>query len=411
MSNGLRAAAEAAWLASQSTSSLDLSAQDLQSLVHELQVHKIELEMQNDELRRTRAALDESRAHYLDLYDLAPVGYCTVGENGHVVQANRTLANLLGIELGELVSKSLSLFVDNTDKDRWYLTTRAVLNSRESRRCELRLLRNDGSTFWVELQVVAAEGSNDEPCLRVVVSDISERKFAQEALETSLEEKVALLREVHHRVKNNLQIISSLLKLESARSKEPAAKDVLSDMNSRIRSMALVHETLYRSDSFSSVDLGKYLRELGRQTFQFFSAHDGLVRLELDLASLPVSMDLAIPCGLLANELIVNSFKHGFADGRAGEVRIELKALPVDVDGKTRGFLRVSDTGMGLGADFESRRGTTLGLQIAKDLSRQIGGTLDIESDRKSGVAFSVTFAFEALKAPKANGGEMTLPV
>lgn len=408
MNEQLRIKAEAALLKNGGPSTPEVPAtltpHEMQAALHDLQVHQVELKMQNDELFQAQLKLDELRAHYFDLYDMAPVGYCTVSANGYVAQANLTLANLLGLIRGQLVSTHFSRFVADSDRNAWHVQSRAQLASGESGTCELRMLRHDGPAFWAQLQVTVTIEAGTDPTLRVVVTDISERKAAQTALEQSLQDKVALLREVHHRVKNNLQIMSSLLRMESARSKEPGTKAVLTDMQGRIRSMALLHETLYRSGTYSAVDLGAYLRELAGQAFHLLAPRAGVIRLALDLVPLPVTLDLAIACGLLANELIVNSFKHGFADGRSGEVRIALQTLPTAVDGKTVAQLRVSDNGMGLAPDFEARRTTSLGLQMVADLSRQIGGMLDIESTPAAGAAFIVTFAFEPLKMPEGDG-------
>ena len=379
-----------------------LSPDAMKGVLHDLQVHQVELQLQNEELLRAQVKLDELRAHYFDLYDMAPVGYCTVSEYGYVLQANLTLAKLLGVTRSELVSRAFSLFILDSDRDDMYLQCKAQIASGEPKTCELRMVRHDRPAFWAHLQMSVAKEAGAEPCLRVVVSDISERKATQAALEQSLQDKVALLREVHHRVKNNLQIITSLLRLESARSKDINTKTVLSDMQGRIRSMGLLHDTLYRSHTFSAVDLGAYLRQLAHQAFQLLAPRDGVVRLVLDVVPLPVTLDLATACGLLANELIVNSFKHGFADGRSGEVHIALKTMPPGPDGKTIACLRVSDTGVGLAPDFEARLETSLGLKMVTDLARQIGGTLDIESDLPVGAAFTVTFAFDPLKLPAA---------
>ena len=223
-------------------------------------------------------------------------------------------------------------------------------------------------------------------------SDITERRQAQQALQSSLLEKEALLKEVHHRVKNNLQVINSLLRLESERRGQPGVQSVLSDMQGRIRSMALLHESLYHSGTLATVDLGNYLKQLAMQSFRALASHSGAVQLQLDLALIEVGMDQAMPCGLLVNELISNCLNHGFPQGRNGEVRVELAML----DGGARLRMRVSDTGIGLPDDFESRRGHSLGLQLVSDLATQLGGTLEIGPTPRP--LFTVTFAREEYK-------------
>jgi two-component sensor histidine kinase len=157
-------------------------------------------------------------------------------------------------------------------------------------------------------------------------------------------------------------------------------------MKGRILSMALLHESLYRSGTFASVDLGAYLKELATQSFRASVVRPGAVRLQLELTSVQVEMDQALPCGLLVNELIANSLKHGFPGDHTGEVRVALQ--PIDGGPKLR--LRVSDTGVGLPADFESKRGKSLGLQLVSDMAGQIDGRLEIGPG--PGAVFDVTF-------------------
>jgi PAS domain S-box-containing protein len=211
-----------------------------------------------------------------------------------------------------------------------------------------------------------------------------ERGGAEKALRESLAEKVALLKEVHHRVKNNLQVISSLLRLETSRSKQPETQVVLRDMQGRIQAMALLHESLYRSSTFASVDLGAYLRQLAAQSLRALTARPGSIQLDLNLTSVQAGMDQAIPCGLLLNELISNSLKHGFPGGLAGKIRIELQA----VNGGTDLRLCVTDTGVGVPEDFEARRGQSLGLQLVAELARQMQASVEKSLD----ATFTMTF-------------------
>jgi two-component sensor histidine kinase len=215
-----------------------------------------------------------------------------------------------------------------------------------------------------------------------IISDITERKQAEDLLRLSLKEKEGLLREVHHRVKNNLQVISSLLRLETSRSAAPDTKRVLGDMQGRILSMAVLHETLYRSDRFGQVDLGGYLRQLAQQLFR---AAASTTRLRLELEPVFLEIDQAIPCGLIVNELLTNSLKHAFAEGTAGEVAMSLALNP-----RGEAQITVADTGVGLPIDFDTKRVRSLGLVLVTDLVRQIGGSLAIGPG--PGASFGVTF-------------------
>lgn len=225
----------------------------------------------------------------------------------------------------------------------------------------------------------------------VVVShtDITERKKIEIALSETLLEKEALLKEVHHRVKNNLQVIFSLLGLEASRSTQDATTTVLHEMQNRIRTMALLHESLYRSSVFSSLDFGVYLKQLSTQVFRTMCLRPDLVCLELDLASVTIGMNQATPCGLLVNELISNSLKHGFPDGHGGKIQVQLQLI----EGTGQVRLRVSDSGIGLSADFAEKRQQSLGLQLAVDLAKQVGGELLMHTAPQ--LSFEVIFAIK----------------
>ena len=214
-----------------------------------------------------------------------------------------------------------------------------------------------------------------------------ERRRAEDDLVSSLKEKEALLKEVHHRVKNNLQVIASLLRLEGRRIDHSVTKAVLAQMQGRIQSMALLHETLYRSGDFSRIDLAAYLTQLSSQLFRAVCAQPDVVRLKLDLAPVLIEIDQAIPCGLIVNELASNSLKHGFPEGRSGHVSIGLRLA-----GKGASItLSVSDNGVGLPKDFDLQKTHSLGLQLVSDLARQLQGSLSIGPG--PGAAFEVTFA------------------
>jgi PAS domain S-box-containing protein len=254
-------------------------------------------------------------------------------------------------------------------------------------------LKLPGGVFWFELAVSRMEvAAGQTPRFIALSRDITERKHAEDALVQSLEEKQGLLQEVHHRVKNNLQVIASLLRLESRRSAVEDTKTVLRDMQGRIHSMALLHKSLYRSGTFASVDLGSYLRQLSTQAFQAQATHSGAVQLVLNLGSVQVSMDQAIPCGLIVNELISNCLKHGFPIGVTGNVHIELQPLGA----AQRWCLCVADNGVGLPENFEDKRKASLGLQLVADLAHQLGGELKITPNRDRGVAFTVNFPVTA---------------
>jgi PAS domain S-box-containing protein len=255
---------------------------------------------------------------------------------------------------------------------------------------EYRMACKDGSWKWLldRGQVVRRDAAGAPQRMIGTLSDISGRKRTAEVLQASLRDKEALLKEVHHRVKNNLQVITSLLRLESRRTLQADTRATLSDMQGRIGSMALLHQSLYQSGTYAAVDLAEYLLQVVHQAFGAVMAPGASVQLRSDLVPVQVGMDQALPCGLLVNEMVSNALKHGFPDGRSGEVCIALQ--PASQEGAWQ--LRVGDTGVGLPDEFELARQSSMGLQLVSQLCQQIGGTLDVRSRRGQGAVFTVTF-------------------
>jgi PAS domain S-box-containing protein len=333
------------------------------------------------------------------IVEQAPISILITDLDGNIRYANPWITKVTGYSAEEICGQNPRLFKTDQTPPEVYQDLWQTLRAGGVWRGEFGNRKKNGVVF-VEQAVIAPVQDDAGRTTHYVAlkEDVTERKRTEQALKASLQEKVALLNEVHHRVKNNLQVITSLLRLEAGRSSQPDTKSVLTDMQGRIRSMALLHESLYRTGIFASVDLGAYLKRLASQAFRAQSS--GAVRLVLELASVQVSMDQATPCGLLVNELISNCLKHGFPEGRSGEIRIELQAMatttvaPATEGGATQWLLRVSDTGVGLPADFKARRHQSLGLQLVADLVHQLGGTLDIGS--ALGAVFTVAFTPDA---------------
>jgi len=217
------------------------------------------------------------------------------------------------------------------------------------------------------------------------VRDITERKKAEDRLQNSLEEKEVLLREIHHRVKNNMQVISSLLNLQSRQIKDPFVLEMFKESQRRIRSMALIHERLYQSSDLSRIEFSQYLRNLAIHLFHSYQVDGSRVELKIDAQEVHLNINTAIPCGLIVNELISNALKHGFPEGRKGQLGIELRRVAGD-----RYVLRVRDDGVGFPADLDFRKTETLGMQIVNTLVSQIDGSIDLS--REKGTEFTIEF-------------------
>jgi PAS domain S-box-containing protein len=215
--------------------------------------------------------------------------------------------------------------------------------------------------------------------------DITEKKQAAEKVKQSLKEKDVLLKEVHHRVKNNLQVISSILNLQSSYIKDRYTQEMYMELQNRIKSMSFIHESLYRTKDFSSIDFSEYVVNLCNNLVHSYQIYDTSIKPEIDVENVYLNLDISIPCGLIINELVSNSFKYAFKSKRSGKVIVSIKQKPNKIV-----EMIISDDGPGLPKDLDFRKTESLGLQLVVTLVDQISGK--IELDRKKGTKFIISF-------------------
>lgn len=215
-------------------------------------------------------------------------------------------------------------------------------------------------------------------------AEVTERMQAEEKIKASLKEKEVLLKEVHHRVKNNMQVISSILNLQSRHIKNKHALEMFEDSQNRIKSMALVHEKLYESENLAQIDFAEYTRSMTSYLFSLYRIGQA-IGLNIDIKGILLDVSTAIPCGLIINELISNSLKYAFPEGIEGEICIQLFS---DKDGKVT--LIVEDNGIGFPKDLDFRKTESLGMQLIIMLVEQLEGT--VELDKSKGTRFKITF-------------------
>ena len=216
-------------------------------------------------------------------------------------------------------------------------------------------------------------------------AEITRRLEAEGRIRTSLREKEVLLKEIHHRVKNNLQIISSLLNLQTGQIEDERAEALFRESQDRIRSMALIHERLYQSEDLARVDFAEYIRSLVGYLVRSYSAEAGSVRVETEVDDVSLGIDSAIPCGLIVNELVSNALKYAFPEGREGRIYVQLREAR---DGGYR--LVVSDDGVGFPEGLDFRMTESLGLQLVTTLLDQLEGRIELDSCK--GTRFTMTF-------------------
>ncbi len=251
-------------------------------------------------------------------------------------------------------------------------------------RYEFRILAKDGLTKIVEPATVNI-GEKGEAKVMGILRDVTERKQAEERLKTSLREKEVLLREIHHRVKNNLQIISSLLRLQTRLIKDGRMVEMFKESQNRIRSMALIHEKLYQTEDLSRVNFAEYIRSLTVHLFHTYRINPNIVKMNTEVEDIYLDINRAIPCGLVINELVSNALKHAFPNSKRGEILIKLYS---NKQNKTK--LTVSDNGVGLPENINIHEPETLGLQLVNDLVKQVEGKIRLE--RTKGTTFHIVF-------------------
>jgi len=530
----------------------EMSPEKMAGLIHDLQVHQVELKMQNDELRQIQGELEKTRDRYGHLYDFAPVGYFTVSQDGVIHEANLTIAVMLGIDRSTLIGQPFTRFLLRDDQDTFYKHQQRLLEMETPQSCELRLVKKDDQEFYARLEcTVFKNKGNDLKQIRITASDVTDRKQAEEALlkahyelelrveertaelaktnheltaeiderkrgedrirqgseflkhvidslphpfmvidagdytiklansaassgrsektltcyalshksdkpcegtehacpleqvrktkkpvslehihydkagnprnievhgypvtddqgniiqmieynfditerrqaeeliKSSLKENVVLLSEVHHRVKNNMQVIISLLRLQSSKIEDKRYADMFKESVGRIRSIALIHEKLYQTKDFAKIDFNDYAKSLANQLIRTYSAATGKIKFNTNIEDIHIGFDKAIPCGLIINELISNSLKYAFPKGEEGEIKIVLRAInSEEVE------LTVRDDGIGISKEMDILKTESLGLQLVHILVEdQLDGSLEV--DREGGTAFKIRF-------------------
>ncbi len=251
---------------------------------------------------------------------------------------------------------------------------------------DYRLIRPDGTVRILSSKGEVITDPNGKP-LRIVGTeqDITEHKIAEEKIKSSLKEKEMLLQEIHHRVKNNLQVISSLLRLQSRFIKDQNSIDIFKETQNRVRSIAILHEKLYQSDNLAKIKIDEYVKILAEDLMYFYELEESNINMILDIDDVSLNIETAIPCGLLINEMVANSLKYAFPNQKNGEIKIELHSNNED-----QFNLTVSDNGVGIPEEIDPEKAETFGMQLIKYLTKQLKGT--IELDNNNGTKYQLKF-------------------
>ena len=352
-----------------------------------LLIHHTELTIQNEELRRTQDELEASRTRYFDLYDMAPIGYCTVSDTGLIQEANLTFATLLGIERSNLISQPLTSFILPEDQDIYYMFRKHFVEIGRHQESELRIIRKQGTFFWARIDAVMAQDADGKPMLRCAISDIAVSKQTEEKIKLSLREKETLLKEIHHRVKNNLQIISSLLNLQTGYIGDEKMGGIFRECRDRIMAMASVHALLYKSKNLAEIDFGEYVRETTNQLFRSYKTGRMDISLVTQAENVLLPIDTDIPCGLIINELVTNALKHAFPQTGKGEIKIAMNRTVLGIK------LLFEDNGIGFPKNTDFYQSETFGLKLVHLLVKQLDGSIEqvVDGGTKYTIMFKTT--------------------
>lgn len=331
--------------------------------------------------------LKEQREFLRAVIDTDPNFVFAKDWNGNFTLVNKSVADNYGTTSENLIGKSDADFNNNIEEVEHFLNDdREVIATGKPKFIAEEKVSDSksGEVKWYQTIKVPLKGTDGSMQVLGVAADITARKLAEEITKRSLKEKELLLKEIHHRVKNNLQIIISLLKLQSKYVFDPRDLEIFNKSRSRVETMSLIHEKLYKSADISQIDIGNYLRELVSHLLKAYNLSNAQIDFIINADNILMTIDTAIPCGLIVNELINNILKHAFPEGYTGKIELNLRRSDENV------ILEVIDNGIGIPEAFELDKSDTLGMQLIDTLVKQLDGIIEI--DRSSGTRFSIEF-------------------
>ncbi len=338
------------------------------------------------ERKKAEESLKESEERFRSVVESSTDAIIIGDDNMNIISWNMGANEIFGYKYEEIVGKHLSTILqmecmeeDGNGEEKCSAENIAILE----KPVEIEGLRNDGTRFPIEI-LINSWNIDGELFCTAFIRDITQRKDAEVKIKSSLKEKEVLLKEIHHRVKNNMQIISSLISLQSDYADNEATIKMFEDSKNRIRSMALIHEKLYQSEDISLIDFSDYIESLAGRLLEVYGVVRRRIELRTNVENIFLDIDAAIPCGLIINELVSNSIKHAFPEGRLGHITIDMNGQ----DGEY--VLMVADDGVGVPEDIDYKNTESLGLQIVQTLTLQLGGKIELESN--GGTRFKIFF-------------------
>ncbi|MCC7550006.1 MAG: PAS domain S-box protein, partial [Methanobacterium sp.] len=325
-------------------------------------------------------SLKDSEKKYRTLFEADPDYTILLRLDGYLADVSQAAMNITGLTRDELIGKhfmDLKIFPE----EELQLNIKrfsSLAKGEELLPFESRIYDANGEIRFIEVKQTFIELDNELEYILLICSDITQRKKDEDAIRTSLKEKQVLLQEIHHRVKNNMQIISSLLNLQKQYVDDKEVVNILMESQNRVKSMAMIHEKLYQSKDLIHIEISDYIESLVKGLFYSYSLKIGVITPILKIERITLNMETAVPLGLIVSELVSNSLKHGFPEGRKGEIWVYLNKK----DNKY--ILTVGDNGVGFPEEFDFKNTETLGLQLVNNLVNQLDGEITLDMDHKT---------------------------
>jgi PAS domain S-box-containing protein len=363
--------------------------QRVEQRTSELAMANLELQQEIVDRRQAELAARENEQRYRTLMENIPglVYRCEVKPPWRVTHMSEDADELTGHPASDFLDGTLSFasLIVAEDLDRVTAVVQESVADHHPYEIEYRINHADGDTRWVYEKGQAIYGKNGQPkWLDGVILDITKRKRAEESITASVREKGVLLREIHHRVRNSLQVVISILRLQSRRTSEPEIRAALLESEDRIRAMALIHETLHSSDNLAAISCYDYIRQIIRSLARRYSGCPAII--EDQISDIDLHIDQAVPVGLIVNELVSNALQHAFPDQQPGQIMVL-----IEPSGKDHLELTVSDNGTGLPLEIDPRTTDSMGLRMVTGLAEnQLGGSLDVSTE--TGTCITVRF-------------------
>jgi len=336
--------------------------------------------------KEIKKALEKSERLYSTLVKTDPDSIITTDLYGKILYASQHTLQLYGYkDYTELTGKNILDLIVTNCQAKVKNDLKKTLKDDILRNLEYKLIKKNGIQFIGEWNTAVIRDLHESPiAFMITARDITHHKNIEKKMQISIQEKDVLLKEIHHRVKNNLQIISSLLNLQSMYITDEEALDVFKESQNRVKSMAIVHEKLYQSGNFAEINFSEYLRNLASSIYSSYGVDMDIVKLKINADNIFLDINNAIPCGLMINELLTNAIKHAFPNGRLGEISIDFHKK------NDKYILTLQDNGIGLPEDLNLEKTKSLGLRLINSLVSQLNGKLEVTSI--NGTSFKITF-------------------